>query len=103
MLLGSKVMADVGLTGVMLRKLALFSRLTVKVSIYPAVILTFPEILASYKRLLNSGHSMLLLRVSALIAFNLKSNIDTVNTGKISQLRSFLGFLNSNSMVIELK
>ena len=93
-------MADVGLTGVMFRKLARFSRLTVNVSIYPAPILTFPAILASYKRFLNSGHSMLLLRVSALIALSLKSKMETVKTGSISQLRLIFGFLNSNLITI---
>ena len=94
MLLGSKVIADVGLTGVTFRKLALFSRLIVKFSIYPAAILTFPAMSTSYKRFLNSGHSMLLLRVYALMVLSLKSKMETVKTGRISQLRLASGFLN---------
>ena len=66
----------------------------VKVYIYPAVTFTFPEIFIPYKRLLNYGHSILLLNDSANMAFNLKSRMEIVNTGNISQFNDILGFLN---------
>ena len=96
-------MAGVDETGVMFKNLAGFASEMVKVSISPARIFIFPVTLIPNRRSLNSGHSMLLLRLSALIALSLKSRMEMVKTGRTLQLSWILGFLNSNDISILLK
>lgn len=103
MLSGSKVMAGVDETGVMFKNLAGLAREMVKVSMSPARILIFPVTLIPKRLSLKSGHSMLLLRLSALMALSLKSRMEMVKTGRTSQLRDTFGFLNSNFIVMEEK